>query len=774
MAATSQPSNLNDLRTRLPFLGRVGKLVGTGLLLPLLLAVFVVLGVRFAHSVPPFEAPDETWSFTYVRYLAEGHGLPDLSAEPPDPARAGLHQPPLYYAIGGLLTGGIWIDSEVPVYELNPYAALGVPHTTANKNAVLHFAGGERTNEAGLLALLVLRGFSLLCATATVYLAYRIALEFAPGRTPFALAVAALVALNPQFVFTGASGTSLAMMVMLCTLALYLAVRVATGRAATWRDAAVLGAVCGLTGLTAVWGLAVAVLVPAAYAIQALSWQPRRLRRELVVPVAVSLGVMVAVCGWWYVRNVVLFGTLLGPVAPSASAAEGAAHLSLVGVVRALVDSVPSYWGVFGWLNVLLDESYYTFVRILTALATVGLILRLARLHWTKLSWRAYPWQAAALVALWAATILLVVARRVLLTGGIRGDMFFAAIVCFGLFIQVGLMGWSTQRWRWLGSIAITAVLLLATLTAPGRYVAEAYQAPQAGTLEEVPVGVRDLDIAYGDDLFLLGYQFGEDGAQVGKELHLKLYWLARKAMAQNYTVSVQVLGRGGELIGEVETYPGGGAAPTRAWLPGDVYRDEYAISIRRDAIGPVAASIRVGVHTGSRDDFVTALDAQGQDIGPQPAIARVRVAPRSGSPRYDPQTRVQVNVGDQVLLTGYSLDVSNAKAGGEVRLTLLWQPTTHLAEDYTVFMHLVDAEGDIATQLDGQPLAGDYPTSMWQVDEEIEDQHVLALPADLPAGTYTLRVGLYQLDTGNRLPIVGAEPAADAIELDPIEITPE
>ncbi|MHB0859244.1 MAG: hypothetical protein ACYC5M_16960 [Anaerolineae bacterium] len=773
MAATSRPRNLKDLRTRLAIPGRVGKLLGIGLLLPLLLAAFVVLGVRFSLNVPPFEAPDETWSFSYVRYLVEHRSLPDLSNEPVSPARAGMHQPPFYYAVGGLLTSGIWLDPDTPVYELNPYAALGAPHAPANKNAVLHLPDAERTNHAGLLALRLLRWLSLLCAAVTVYLSYCIALEIVGGRVAVALGVAALTALNPQFLFTGTSATSLSMLVMLCTLALYLAVRVAAGRAVGLRHAALLGVVCGLASLTAVSALAVFVVVPAAFAVQALSWRPRRLGRELFAPVGVALGVMTAVCGWWYLRNVLMFGSLLGPIELAARSADGTPSLALHQVVRALLDAVPSYWGVFGWLNVLMSESYYTFVRILTALAGIGLLLRLARLHWTKLSWRAYPWQVASVVVLWAVTVLLVVARRVLVTGGIRGDMFFPAIACYSLAIQIGVMGWVTQRYRWVGSVGAAAVLLVVSITAPVRYIAAAYQTPQAISLEQVPAGVRDLDIAYGEELFLLGYQLGENDVQVGRELRLQLYWLARKAMTQDYVVSVQVLGREGELIGETDTYPGGGAAPTRSWLPGDVFRDEYVIPIRRDARAPVGASIRVGVHTGARESFVSAIDAMGQEIGPQPAIARVRVAPRLGMPHFDPLERVQVNLGDQVLLAGYSLDAANATAGGALRLTLLWQPSTHLADDYTVFVHLLDKEGEIATQLDEQPLAGDYPTYMWQIDEQIQDQHVLVLPTDLQAGTYRVRVGLYVLETGYRLPIIGSEPAEDAIELGAIEITP-
>ncbi|HSD83130.1 MAG TPA: hypothetical protein VLG46_04700, partial [Anaerolineae bacterium] len=56
--------------------------------------------------------------------------------------------------------------------------------------------------------------------------------------------------------------------------------------------------------------------------------------------------------------------------------------------------------------------------------------------------------------------------------------------------------------------------------------------------------------------------------------------------------------------------------------------------------------------------------------------------------------------------------------------------------------------------QADSSPQAGAYPTSFWDVDETVVDEHLLPLPAALPAGDYTIVVGLYRLDTGERLSI--------------------
>lgn len=68
--------------------------------------------------------------------------------------------------------------------------------------------------------------------------------------------------------------------------------------------------------------------------------------------------------------------------------------------------------------------------------------------------------------------------------------------------------------------------------------------------------------------------------------------------------------------------------------------------------------------------------------------------------------------------------------------------------------------------QRDGQPLDGAYPTSQWRPGETIIDPIILPLPADLPAGTYTLFMGMYRLDTLERLPINPDTSGENAIPL--------
>ncbi len=93
------------------------------------------------------------------------------------------------------------------------------------------------------------------------------------------------------------------------------------------------------------------------------------------------------------------------------------------------------------------------------------------------------------------------------------------------------------------------------------------------------------------------------------------------------------------------------------------------------------------------------------------------------------------------------------------VALTLTWQSVAPVGEDYSVFVHLLDAGGTKVAQRDTYPCGGECPTSTWQPGEIVLDAYQLDLPpAQEPTPPYRLAVGFYLLETGDRLPILGRD----------------
>ena len=112
--------------------------------------------------------------------------------------------------------------------------------------------------------------------------------------------------------------------------------------------------------------------------------------------------------------------------------------------------------------------------------------------------------------------------------------------------------------------------------------------------------------------------------------------------------------------------------------------------------------------------------------------------------------------------------------------VTLYWESrTTSPMRDYTVFVHMLGpvnpASGTtVWAGQDSPPLGNSYPTSRWQQGEVIVDRHELTLPAEMPAGTYPLEVGLYDPKAGGtRLNVLDAadNPQGDRVIIGEIKV---
>jgi len=121
--------------------------------------------------------------------------------------------------------------------------------------------------------------------------------------------------------------------------------------------------------------------------------------------------------------------------------------------------------------------------------------------------------------------------------------------------------------------------------------------------------------------------------------------------------------------------------------------------------------------------------------------------------------------------LTGYAFNPAVARPGDTMLVTLQWQATAAMPIDYTVYTQLRDASGQVAAQLDSQPASGTRPTSTWQPGETIVDRKALLLPPNMPPGSYTLHVGLYDLATLQRLTL--SPNGDDQVLLGTVQVTP-
>ena len=112
--------------------------------------------------------------------------------------------------------------------------------------------------------------------------------------------------------------------------------------------------------------------------------------------------------------------------------------------------------------------------------------------------------------------------------------------------------------------------------------------------------------------------------------------------------------------------------------------------------------------------------------------------------------------LGEQIELVGSKIEPTSLQSGGALTIRLFWRAITPSLRDYTVFAHVLDERGNLVAQSDGQPLSGAYPVSWWWPGQTVEDVHEIALREAVP-GTYRVAVGMYDLETGERLPVTDA-----------------
>jgi hypothetical protein len=111
------------------------------------------------------------------------------------------------------------------------------------------------------------------------------------------------------------------------------------------------------------------------------------------------------------------------------------------------------------------------------------------------------------------------------------------------------------------------------------------------------------------------------------------------------------------------------------------------------------------------------------------------------------PQVPANIDFGQQIKLVGADLSI----APSNLDLKLYWQALTQPPHAYTVFVHVLDAQGNLIAQQDNMPVHDQLLTSCWQPGEQVADPYTVTLPAQEPQPA-SIEVGLYRLDTGERL----------------------
>ena len=730
-----------------------------------ILIAFLVLGVTYSVATPIFEASDELWHYPLVQWLSKGNPLPVQDAKNVGPWKQEASQPPLYYWLMGAATS--WIDtSDMPqVRQENPHVDNGVITPDGNRNLVVHNPAREAFPWSGtVLAVHLARLLSVLMGAVTVWLTYHVALELFPDRTWLALGAAAINAFTPMFIFISGAVNNDDLTLTLCSLGLLLIVkRLREYEGSGIRDQKVaekevpftqdffyrlgrwlpLGVVLGLGALTKTSALA---LIPiTGLAVILVAWQKRSWREFWAGAFATAIPVLL-IAGWWYVRNIQLYGDVTGINAFIDILGKRAAPASLLQLWGERWGFMLSYWGLFGGVNVPIDYWGYHVLNGLAILAVIGVIVYFVMMTWQWFhedpihSWRDFRYElrdyiqgraALFLVGLFGVIVVALLTQWARVTWSSQGRLVFSAISTWSIYLALGLATIATKRFA-KPFIALVGVFMFAvSALAPFTTIAPAYAqpAPMAAVTPQIP-----LDVTFGDQMKLLGADVKSTSTQPGGQSEITLYWQALKPIEKDYYTFVHLLDQDEIVVAQRLMMPGQGAWPTSQMKMGDIIPSRYVINVPPTAYAPDAFVYEVGMCTTCEDrDPRLPVSSGGDSV----RFGSLELMGQSS----DVPNPMQVNLENQIDLIGYSLDRRAASPNESIFLTLYWRARSKMPADYTVFTHVLQPPETIWAQQDKQLQPS---SSNWSIGQVVSDTYELKIKPDAPPGVYDIEVGVY------------------------------
>jgi hypothetical protein len=592
--------------------------------LVVLLLCFLLLSAIYNVTVPLGEGPDEPGHMAYVFFLARKGRLPVQSADSHTSDVPGEgHQPPLAYLLA--LPAVAWL----PAAEQEVILSANPDFVWNGGNESAAFVRSSREYwpwQGATLAWRLTRGVSMLLGAVVVICTYFVARHFERlpmdsrlaktmhgGTIQFPLAVlaAALVAFNPQFLFTSALVTNDMLLAALSAGLFWLCVawQPDAGRSRQWffAQCLVAGVLLGLALLTKQSALLLAPLLLWA------SWRAGGGQWTQVVRLAAIWSATTAlIAGWWYLRNWRLYGDPFGlQVFRAEFTTQAFEWYNLAAWRGGLVQLYESFWARFGWMSLHPPEWTSWAYAVLGLLALFGCV-RLGILAWSaprseRASTSASPWQGAFVLIVMACVWTVAFA----LTAGLvawQGRMLFPALLALAIFLAQGLAAWVNgapqpatgyQRVKRSFSLLALGALFGLALYLPLGVIAPAYEwrtlPPAVAQAQvETPVYARYAQ-SWERGAELRGWR-AEGDQRAGETVTVTLTWRALEPIPSDWTVFLHLVDDEERIVAQDNRKPQDGKLPMPQWTPGDWLEDPHPIILPPE-LPPGSYTLRVGLY---------------------------------------------------------------------------------------------------------------------------------------------------------------------------------
>ncbi len=263
----------------------------------------------------------------------------------------------------------------------------------------------------------------------------------------------------------------------------------------------------------------------------------------------------------------------------------------------------------------------------------------------------------------------------------------------------------------------------------------------EADLPSHTPLGVR-----LGGQVELVGATLPPGQYRPGHSAAVDVYWRVLRPSQVDYDLQLHLRDAAGRIIAESVGPATRATYPATQWQTGDWLRGQGTL---------VAPAQTQGGHYDVRAALVERPTQRR--VGRWVTLGALEIVPWPLETTFGPIAYpgfATLGMPTQIEWHGSSWQPDPPQAGASLEVTLFWRAVTLLPESYTIFVHLTDSAGAVVAQGDSAPVYGLRPTPGWRPGEAITDPHTLLLPAELPAGAYTLWAGFYHPVTFVRLPV--------------------
>lgn len=703
----------------------------------LILIFYFITASLYIINVPIFEASDEAEHFIYIHTILETGELPVIQsredmANQEDPIlrwNNQSHHAPLYY----MMSAGIvfWSERADIADYLHPNELIFLRNTVEdNPNKWLHRYSSPESDTH--IAVYVLRVINMLIGAGTIMIIY-LAMSQINDNREIPLLAMLLTASIPTFIVVNTSVSNDAPVIFLYSAGIYWILKLWQKERFTIFDIVAISLILAGIALTKLTGVTLFGVVYAGL-IAGILRKKWLWRDALKIMVITGLSASV-LAGWWYFRNLQLYGDLLA-VDATASIWGRETALTFSMLPDELLRIGKSFWMMVGYLHfpVFAPDAFYIFMAIMTVIGVVGLFIHVIR---NEQNDRIY-------LLLFACFVV----SAMLLYGTFSVDISYGRLLlpAIAAFAPLMIIGWSQLLRRltvfFILPLSITAILV------PLWMIPTAY--PSLQTVDSIPDNVTVVNWQSGN-LEILAIETDSSVVHSADNIQIDVYFRGNHPDNPALTITAVDTIRV-QRFDHVEIFPG--MADMR-YLPDEqIFLTSVSLNLPEPetALPPRVVNILlewVDLDTNEKlvfDSGLSLLEVQSATF-----VDSNYQAPVFGN-------LLDVSFGDEIILQDYA--ILDAQPGETIPLSFIWESTETLSPDNEAIltMQVFDLEGNLITQNDGTMWW--YPTTSWAENVAFEDSRSLEIPADIESGDYELRIGWYRVidETYPRLAVINAE----------------